>query len=54
MKRKTGVFVDIFVLDDCPKSVLGMGTTRFMVLLLRKILYSRVGKVNERHEKSNL
>ena len=47
MKGKTGVFVDIFVLDDCPKSVLGMELQDLWCFFLRKILYSRVGKVNE-------
>ena len=47
MKGKTGVFVDIFVLDDCPKSVLGMELQDLWCFFVRKILYSRVGKVNE-------
>lgn len=47
MKGKTGVLVDIFVLDDCPKSVLGMELQDLWCFFLRKILYSRVGKVNE-------
>ena len=47
MKGKTGVFIDIVVLDDCPKSVLGMELQDLWCFFLRKILYSRVGKVNE-------
>lgn len=43
---KTGVFVDIFVMDDCPKSLLGMIFHSFWCFFLRKILYARVGKVN--------
>ena len=39
MKGKTGVFVDIFVLDDCPKSVLGMELQDLWCFFLRKILY---------------
>ena len=46
MKGKTGVFVDIFVMDDCPKSLLGMIFHSFWCFFLRKILYARVGKAN--------
>lgn len=46
MKGKNGVFVDILVMDDCPKSLLGMIFHRFWCFFLRKILYARVGKVN--------
>ena len=45
MKGKNGVCVDIFALDDCPKSVLGMELQDLWCFFLRKILYSRVGKV---------
>lgn len=48
MKGKTGVFIDIFILDDAPKSVLGMIIQDFYCFCLRKILYARVGKVNEK------
>lgn len=48
MKGKTGVFVDIFVLDDIPNNVLGMKIQDFWCFCLRKILWSRVGKVNEK------
>lgn len=48
IKGKTGVFVDIFVLDDCPSSVLKMKLQDFWCFFLRKILYSRVGKINEK------
>lgn len=46
MKGKNGVFVDIFVMDDCPKSLLGMIFHSFWCFFLRKILYARVGKEN--------
>lgn len=48
MKGKTGVFVDIFILDDCPISTLGMIWQDFKCFCLRKILYARVGKKNEK------
>lgn len=48
MNRKTGVFVDVFVLDDCPESVFGMELQDFWCFFLRKVLYARVGKVNEK------
>lgn len=48
MKGKTGVFVDIFVLDDIPTSVIGMELNDFYCFILRKILYARVGAVSEK------
>lgn len=46
MKGKTGVFVDIFIMDDCPESLSGMILQNIWCFFLRKILYARVGKVN--------
>ena len=46
MKGKTGVFVDVFVFDDCPDSLVGMKCQNLWCFFLRKILYSRIGKVN--------
>lgn len=49
MKGKTGVFVDLFVLDDIPINVLGMMVQDLWCFFLRKVLYSRVGKVSEKN-----
>lgn len=48
MRGKTGVFIDIFVLDDTPMSVPGMILQDFYCFCLRKILWSRVGKVTDK------
>ena len=48
IKCKTGVAIDIFPLDDVPKSVLGQILLDIDCFFLRKILYSRVGKVNSK------
>ena len=47
LKGKTGVFIDIFVLDDIPLSSIGMAINDLYCCFLRKVLWSRVGKVNE-------
>ncbi len=47
LKCKTGVFIDIFPLDDVPKSVLGQMFNDFYCFCLRKVLWSEVGKVTE-------
>lgn len=44
---KTGVFIDIFPLDDVPKSLAGQMMLDFFCFCLRKILWSEVGKYNE-------
>lgn len=44
IKCKTGVFIDIFPLDDIPKSTLAQITNDFYCFCLRKILWSEVGK----------
>ena len=48
IKCKTGVAIDIFPLDDVPKSVIGQILQDIDCLFLRKILYARVGAVNSR------
>ena len=48
IKGKTGVFVDIFPLDDVPLNVPGMMFQDFYCFCLRKILWSSVGKVTEK------
>lgn len=44
LKCKTGVFIDIFPLDDVPKSLLGQRVQDIYCYCLRKILWSEVGK----------
>lgn len=48
LKGKTGLFIDIFVLDDVPTNILGMILQDFYCFCLRKILWSRVGKINDK------
>lgn len=45
---KTGIFVDIFPMDDVPKSVIGQMIQDFDCFLMRKTLYSEVGKYNSK------
>lgn len=45
LKCKTGVFVDVFPLDDVPKSVLGQMFQDFRCFCLRKIMWSEVGRL---------
>lgn len=47
IKCKTGVFIDVFPLDDVPLSILGQILQDFHCFILRKILWSEVGKYNE-------
>jgi len=44
IKSKNGFFIDIFPLDDIPKSTFGQMFNDFYCYCLRKILYSEVGK----------
>lgn len=44
MKFKTGVGIDIFLLDDVPKNFIGQMLQEFHAFCLRKILWSRVAK----------
>ncbi len=48
IKCKTGVFVDIFPLDDVPISIIGQMIQDFHCFCLRKILWSEVARVNEK------
>lgn len=41
---KTGIFVDIFPLDDCPKSIVGQMIQDFYCYCCRKVLWSEVGR----------
>lgn len=46
LKCKTGIFVDVFPMDDVPRSVLGQIIQDKKVYCLRKILWSEVAKKN--------
>lgn len=48
IKCKTGVFIDVFPLDDVPISTFGQMVQDFHCFVLRKILWSEVGKYNEK------
>lgn len=45
LKCKTGIFVDVFPLDDCPRSSFGQMVQDFYCFCCRKILWSEVGRV---------
>lgn len=45
MKYKRGLFIDIFVLDNVPDTIIGRKTHQFMCFCLRKSLWSEAGKV---------
>ncbi len=47
MKGKTGVFIDIFPMDFVPNTVPGQLIQNFYCFFLRKILWARVGKLQE-------
>ncbi len=44
MKFKTGVYIDIMPLDDIPNNGMGQVINDFYCFVLRKILYSPIGK----------
>ena len=46
LKCKTGIFVDVFAMDDIPRSVLGQIIQDRHCFCLRKILWSEVARVN--------
>lgn len=48
IKCKTGVFIDIFPMDDIPKNVAGQIVQDIDCFFLRKILWSKVAKINSR------
>ena len=48
IKCKTGVFIDVFPLDDIPLNTFGQMLQDFHCFVLRKILWSEVGKNNEK------
>lgn len=48
LKCKTGIFIDIFPMDDVPLSIIGQMLQDFHCFCLRKILWSEVGRVTEK------
>jgi lipopolysaccharide cholinephosphotransferase len=48
LKCKTGIFVDVFPMDDIPKSIIGQIFQDWHCYCLRKILWSEVAKYNEK------
>lgn len=46
IKCKNGVYVDIFPLDDIPRTTIGQIFNDFECFIWRKILYSEVGRVS--------
>lgn len=47
VKCKTGVFIDIFPLDDVPRGLVSQMVQDFYCFCLRKILWSEVGRYSE-------
>lgn len=48
IKCKTGLFIDVFPLDDVPKTTLGQMIQDFNCFCLRKITWSEIGRVSEK------
>lgn len=48
LKNKTGIFIDIFPMDDVPNSIAGQIFQDFYCYCCRKILWSEVGKYQEK------
>ncbi len=48
LKCKTGIFVDIFPMDDIPNNIVGQLLQDFHCFCLRKILWSEVGRVQKK------
>lgn len=51
IKCKTGFFIDIFPMDDIPKTTIGQVFNDFYCFCLRKVLYSEVGKFSKNETK---
>ena len=49
IKQHSGIFADIFVVDDVPDNPIIRRLHHFACFLIRKGLYSEVGKVNEKN-----
>lgn len=48
IKCRTGVFLDVFPLDDIPSSTIGQMLQDFHCFCLRKIMWSEVGRLSEK------
>ena len=46
LKQHTGIFIDLFVVDNVPDGYVSRRMHHVLCYLIRKILYSEVGKVN--------
>lgn len=46
LKQHTGIFIDLFVVDNVPDGYIGRRLHHVLCYLIRKILYSEVGKAN--------
>lgn len=51
IKCKTGIFIDVFPLDDIPNSTIGQIINDFHCFCIRKIMYSEVGKLSKSEPK---
>lgn len=49
LKQNSGVFIDIFVVDNVPDGYITRRFHHFLCFLVRKTLYSEVGKENEKN-----
>lgn len=49
LKMKTGLFIDVFVLDDIPLSRVGQWAQDKYCFCLRKILYAEIGRMDKRY-----
>ena len=48
LKCKTGIFIDIFPMDDVPRLLIGQMLQDFHCFCIRKVLWSEVGKYNSK------
>lgn len=48
LKNQTGIFIDVFPLDNVPNSTIGRVLQDWYCFCLRKILYSEVGRLSEK------
>ncbi len=47
LKQHSGIFIDIFVADNVPDGYFNRRVHYFLCFLIRKVLYSEIGKYNE-------
>ncbi len=48
LKGKTGIFIDVFPMDDIPNNLFGQMLQDFHCFCLRKVLWSEVARVNKK------